>query len=112
MITVLFSPHLTLVNSRRPGHAVLSADSADGGLRPHNGAGFAYVAHGKDSGMPENLVVGVIALGAGLLAGFVVALLVRRSVALNSETTARSNADRLLAEARTCLLYTSPSPRD
>ena len=89
------------MNSRRLGHAVLSADSADGGLRPHNGAGFAHVAHGKDSGMPENLVVGVIALGAGLLAGFVVALLVRRSVALNSETTARSNADRLLAEART-----------
>src|SRR5205814_3834896 len=33
--------------------------------------------------------------------GFGVALLVRRSIALNSETTARATADRLLAEART-----------
>src|SRR4029077_9003791 len=44
---LLFSPHLTLVNSRRPGHAVLSADSADGGLRPHNGADFAYAGTRK-----------------------------------------------------------------
>src|SRR5258708_35868587 len=51
--------------------------------------------------MPENLVAGLIALVAGLLVGFVVALLVRRSVALSGETTARANADRLLAEART-----------
>src|SRR5213596_1908711 len=45
--------------------------------------------------MAENLVVGLLALGAGI------ALIVRRSFALSSETTARSNADRLLAEART-----------
>jgi ribonuclease Y len=51
--------------------------------------------------MPDNLVVGVIALVAGLLVGFGIALLVRRSIALNAETTARVNADRLLAEART-----------
>jgi ribonuclease Y len=51
--------------------------------------------------MPENLAVGVIALGAGLLVGFGIALLVRRSIALNGETTARATADRLLAEART-----------
>src|SRR5205823_4581830 len=49
----------------------------------------------------ENLVVGLIALGAGLLVGFAIALLVRRSFALSSETSARSNAERLLAEART-----------
>src|SRR5438105_15954017 len=58
-------------------------------------------AHGKDLVMPDNLVVGVIALVAGLLVGFGIALVVRRSIALNSETTARANADRLLAEART-----------
>ena len=51
--------------------------------------------------MPDNLVVGVIALVAGLLVGFGIALMVRRSIALNSETTARATADRLLAEART-----------
>src|SRR6266567_4632000 len=55
--TLLFSPHLLLVNSRRPGHAVPN--------------------------------------------GFGAALLVRRQFALNSETTARATADRLLAEART-----------
>ena len=51
--------------------------------------------------MPENLAVGVVALVAGLLVGFGIALMVRRSIALNSETTARATADRLLAEART-----------
>src|SRR5256714_14094538 len=51
--------------------------------------------------MPDNLVVGVIAVVAGLLVGFGIALMVRRSIALNSETTARATADRLLAEART-----------
>ena len=51
--------------------------------------------------MPENLAVGIIALAAGLVVGFGIALLVRRSIALNSETTARATADRLLAEART-----------
>src|SRR5260221_905946 len=51
--------------------------------------------------MPENLVVGVIALVVGLLAGFGVALLVRRSIALSSETASRNTADRLLLEART-----------
>src|ERR1700738_4744586 len=49
--------------------------------------------------MPDILVVGLVALVAGLL-GFGIALLVRRSFALGSETTARANADRLLAEAR------------
>jgi ribonuclease Y len=49
--------------------------------------------------MPDILVVGLVALVAGLV-GFGIALLVRRSFALASETTARANADRLLAEAR------------
>jgi ribonuclease Y len=49
--------------------------------------------------MPDILVVGLVALVAGLV-GFGIALLVRRSFALGSETTARANADRLLAEAR------------
>jgi ribonuclease Y len=49
--------------------------------------------------MPDILVVGLAALVAGLV-GFVIALLLRRSFALASETTARANADRLLAEAR------------
>ena len=49
--------------------------------------------------MPDILVVGVVALVAGLV-GFGIALFVRRSFALSSETTARANADRLLAEAR------------
>src|SRR4029079_1949464 len=49
--------------------------------------------------MPDILVVGVVALVAGLV-GFGIALLVRRSFALGGETTARANADRLLAEAR------------
>ena len=50
--------------------------------------------------MPENLVVGLAALVVGALVGFGLALVLRRSVALSSETTARANADRLLAEAR------------
>jgi ribonucrease Y len=45
------------------------------------------------------LVVGLVALVAGLV-GFGIALLLRRSFALASETAARANADRLLAEAR------------
>ncbi len=49
--------------------------------------------------MPEPLVVGLVALVAGLV-GFVVALLVRRSIALSSEQAARASADRLVAEAR------------
>ena len=49
--------------------------------------------------MPDILVVGVVALVAGLV-GFGIALLLRRSFALASESTARANADRLLAEAR------------
>ncbi|MEK6206225.1 MAG: ribonuclease Y [Chloroflexota bacterium] len=49
--------------------------------------------------MPDLLVVGLVALAAAVV-GFGIALLVRRSVALGSETTARANADRLLAEAR------------
>jgi ribonuclease Y len=49
--------------------------------------------------MPDILVVGLVALVAGLV-GFGIALLLRRSFALASETTARANADRLLAEAR------------
>src|SRR4051812_31502662 len=49
--------------------------------------------------MPDFLVVGLVALVAGLV-GFGVALLMRRSLALGSETVARANADRLLAEAR------------
>jgi ribonucrease Y len=49
--------------------------------------------------MPDILVVGLVALVAALV-GFGIALLVRRSFALASETTARANADRLLAEAR------------
>src|SRR5256885_10397721 len=50
--------------------------------------------------MPDMLVVGLVALVAGLL-GFGIALFLRRSFALTSETAARANADRLLAEART-----------
>jgi ribonuclease Y len=49
--------------------------------------------------MPDILVVGLVALVAALV-GFGIALLLRRSFALASETTARANADRLLAEAR------------
>jgi ribonuclease Y len=49
--------------------------------------------------MPDILVVGLVALVA-VLVGFGIALLLRRSFALASETTARANADRLLAEAR------------
>jgi len=49
--------------------------------------------------MPDPLVVGLVALVGGLV-GFAVALLVRRSLALGSETTARANAERLVAEAR------------
>jgi ribonuclease Y len=49
--------------------------------------------------MPDLLVVGLVALVA-VLVGFGIALLLRRSFALASETTARANADRLLAEAR------------
>ncbi len=49
--------------------------------------------------MPDILVVGLVALVA-VLVGFGIALLFRRSFALASETTARANADRLLAEAR------------
>jgi len=49
--------------------------------------------------MPDMVVVGLVALVAALL-GFGIALFLRRSFALSSETTARANADRLLAEAR------------
>ncbi len=49
--------------------------------------------------MPEILAVGLAALVGGLV-GFGIALLVRRSLALSSEATARANAERLIAEAR------------
>src|SRR5256712_4125555 len=49
--------------------------------------------------MPDILVVGLVALVAALV-GFGIALVLRRSFALASETTARANTDRLLAEAR------------
>ena len=49
--------------------------------------------------MPDSLVVGLAALVGGLV-GFAVALLVRRSLALGSETAARANGERLVAEAR------------
>ncbi len=49
--------------------------------------------------MPDILVVGLVALVAGLV-GFGIALLLRRSFALSSEATARANGERLLAEAR------------
>jgi len=49
--------------------------------------------------MPDPLVVGLVALVGGLV-GFAVALLVRRSLALGSETAARANGERLVAEAR------------
>src|ERR671922_2395511 len=49
--------------------------------------------------MSDILVVGLVALVAGLV-GFGIAMLLRRSLALGSETAARANADRLLAEAR------------
>ncbi len=49
--------------------------------------------------MPDILVVGLTALVGGLV-GFGIALVLRRSFALSSETTARANAERLLAEAR------------
>ncbi|HEX4744996.1 MAG TPA: ribonuclease Y [Candidatus Limnocylindria bacterium] len=48
--------------------------------------------------MSDLLVVGVVALVAGLV-GFGLALFLRRSFALGSETTARANAERLIAEA-------------
>ena len=51
--------------------------------------------------MPDTFVVGLIVFIVAVPIGFGVALLVRRSIALNSETTARATADRLLAEART-----------
>ncbi len=49
--------------------------------------------------MPDILVVGLAALVGGLV-GFGIALLLRRSLALGSEATARANAERLVAEAR------------
>jgi ribonuclease Y len=49
--------------------------------------------------MPDPLVVGLTALVGGLV-GFAVALLLRRSLALGSETAARANGERLVAEAR------------
>jgi ribonuclease Y len=49
--------------------------------------------------MPDPLVVGLVALVGGLV-GFGVALMVRRSLALGSETAARANGERLIAEAR------------
>src|SRR5213594_436749 len=49
--------------------------------------------------MPDPLVVGLVAIVGGLV-GFGIALLLRRSMALSSETTARANSDRLVAEAR------------
>jgi ribonuclease Y len=49
--------------------------------------------------MPDPLVVGLAALVGGLV-GFGVALLVRRSLALGSETAARATGERLVAEAR------------
>src|SRR5437879_921894 len=49
--------------------------------------------------MPDIVVVGLVALVAAIV-GFGLALLLRRSFALPSETPERANADRLLAEAR------------
>lgn len=49
--------------------------------------------------MPDILVVGLTALVAGLV-GFGIALVLRRSLALSSEQSARASADRLTAEAR------------
>jgi ribonuclease Y len=49
--------------------------------------------------MPDILVVGLVALVAGLV-GFAVAFLLRWRLALGNEQAARANADRLLAEAR------------
>jgi ribonuclease Y len=49
--------------------------------------------------MPDPLVVGLVALVGGLV-GFAASLLVRRSLALGSETAARANGERLIAEAR------------
>src|SRR5439155_17072148 len=54
-----------------------------------------------NSGMPDTFVVGLIVFVVAVPIGFGAALLVRRQFALNSETTARATADRLLAEART-----------
>jgi ribonuclease Y len=49
--------------------------------------------------MPDPLYVGLGALVGGLV-GFAIALLIRRSLALSSETAARANSERLVAEAR------------
>ncbi|MGH2499363.1 MAG: ribonuclease Y [Candidatus Limnocylindria bacterium] len=49
--------------------------------------------------MSDFLVVGAVALVA-VVVGFAIALLLRRALALSSETTAHANADRLVAEAR------------
>src|SRR5947199_9131119 len=49
--------------------------------------------------MSDTVVVGLVAVVAGLV-GFGIAMVLRRSFALGSETAARANADRLLAEAR------------
>jgi len=51
--------------------------------------------------MPDTIVVGLIVFMVAVPIGFGVALLVRRQIALSSETTSRATADRLLAEART-----------
>ena len=48
--------------------------------------------------MTDILVVGVVALVAGLV-GFGIALVLRRSLALGSESAARATADRLMAES-------------
>ena len=50
--------------------------------------------------MPDTFVVGLIVFVVAVPIGFAAALLLRRSIALASETAARANADRLLAEAR------------
>jgi ribonuclease Y len=50
--------------------------------------------------MSDPLVVGLLALVVGLVVGIAISLLLRRSFALASETAAKANADRLLAEAR------------
>src|SRR5437660_920766 len=49
--------------------------------------------------MPDILVVGLVAVVAGLV-GCAIALVLRRSFALASETAARANSERLVAEAR------------
>src|SRR5438552_6656668 len=73
--------------------------SRKSGRRPTTAGVLAQAGTERTFYMPDILVVGLVALVAGLM-GFGFALLLRRSFALASETAARANSVRLVAEAR------------